>query len=179
MRYAVIPAGYVDQETKVAAHRALAFARKELRLPYVQIKWFVHDYQAKNIEGAEFFDTDGNAPVCGLYEPWNPQQIMIMAMQREDEIQTAVLHEAFHVNQCVKHVCIDDKEAFSYSYASDALQRMKGTPVCELDSIYLDHMGGKDWSKTAETAKEPYCPEKCGSRKVVKRYSALVEVLKD
>lgn len=163
MRYAIIPAKYVDHNTQVAAHRALAFARKDLRLPDIQIKWFVHDYQAKGFPEAEYFDTaeyfGDNRPILGMYDPHEPTQIQIMAMQLDENIQKAVLHEVFHVNQRFKGSCVGHKEAFEVfasPYAEDALKRMKAMPSHDLDEIFLDHMAGKDWSDAArETEAKP------------------------
>lgn len=141
MQYALIDPSTVDHETQRAAHMALAAARKELKLPMVQIKWFERAEFVKN--PTETFDDDKD--LNGLYLGKTPDTIYVRAGQFPEKIQETVLHETFHLWQSLAgHGGNEGNEDRANGYTADALRRMATDN--DLESVYLDHLAGKDWS---------------------------------
>lgn len=141
MEYALIDPKTVDHETQRAAHTALAFARKEMKLPMVQIKWFEHIQFVKN--PTETFEDDKE--LRGQYLGKTPDTIYIRAGQFPENIKETVLHETFHLWQSLEgHGGNGGNEDRANGYTADALRRMAADN--ELESVYFDHLVGKDWS---------------------------------
>jgi len=141
MQYALIDPKTVDHETQRAAHMALAFARRELKLPMVQIKWFEHIQFVKN--PTETFDDDKD--LNGLYLGKAPDTIYVRAGQFPEKIQETVLHETFHLWQSLAgHGGNEGNEDRANGYAADVMRRMATDN--DLESVYLEHMVSKDWS---------------------------------
>ena len=141
MRYALIDPSSVDHETQRAAHTALAFARKELKLPMVQIKWFEHIQFVKN--PTETFEDDKE--LRGQYLGKTPNTVYIKAGQSPEKIQETVLHEVFHLVQSLGGtIDVGDCETRTNDFVADAMRRMAADN--ELERVYLDHLVGKDWA---------------------------------
>lgn len=142
MKYALIDPSTVDSKTQRAAHTALAFARKELRLPMVVIKWFEH---ARFVESpTETFEDDRD--INGLYLGKTPDTIYVRAGQFPEKIQEATLHEAFHLWQSLDGATMDEGcEDRANSYAADTMRRMMADPE-ENERVYLEHLVGKRWA---------------------------------
>lgn len=142
MRYALIDPKTVDHETQRAAHMALAAARKELRLPMVQIKWFERAEFVKNC--TETFEDDRD--INGLYLGKTPDTIYVRAGQFPEKIQEAVLHETFHLWQSLAgHGGNAGSEDRANGYAADTMRRMMADPE-ESERTYYEHLAGKSWA---------------------------------
>lgn len=140
-KYALVDPSTVDFETQRAAHTALAFARKELKLPMVQILWFERAEFVKN--PVKTFD-DGE-DLRGLYLGKSPTIIYVRAGQYPQQIQETVLHETFHLWQSLDgHGGNEGGEDRANGYAADAMRRMAAGS--EDETAYFDHLMGKDWS---------------------------------
>lgn len=148
--YAYIPHKYVDKDVQIWAEKALAFARKELRLPMINIKWFVHAADAIEIPESEYFVDERR--IAGLHSIKTPCEISILAKQSEYQIQRTVCHEAFHAMQALKIPCVINVEPGAYDYGDNAILRLMELECSgELDELYIDHLAGKDWSETRRT----------------------------
>ena len=143
MQYALIDPSTVDHETQRAAHMALAFARKELKLPMAKILWF---------ERAEFVKTPtaifvDDKELRGQYLGKTPDTIYVRAGQFPEKIQEVVAHETFHLWQSLDgHGGNEGNEDRANGYAADAMRRIRTMDTSEIESIYLNHMVGADWS---------------------------------
>lgn len=144
-KYALIEPSTVDYETRRAAHMALATARKELRLPWVNIKWFEHIQFVKKT--TETFE-DESWGIRGRYSGKTPDTIYIKAGQFPEKIQETVLHETFHLLQFLNgslFIDIDGCEDRADAYAAATMRRM-AVNDSETESVYFEHIIGKDWA---------------------------------
>ncbi len=147
MQYIVLPESAVDASTYKTAHRALASARKELKLPNVNIKFFVDArYKAKyQLEKCESFE---ETPINGLFCAAEPRTIYINALQMDDSLKNAVYHETYHLWQLYSKNGLSEPLAYEYSeYLAKQLAAHDDD-----DNVFWDHMAGKDWS--VPTAKQ-------------------------
>ena len=143
MLYALIDPKTVDHETQRAAHMALAFARKELKLPMVNIKWFGRAEFVKS--PTEIFAADKE--LRGQYLGKSPDSIYVRAGQFPEEIQEVVAHETFHLWQSLGGtIDVEGCEDRALGYGVDVMRRIRTMDTSEIESIYLDHLAGADWA---------------------------------
>jgi hypothetical protein len=152
MRYAVIRENNVSEETRKVALMALASARKEMRLPPIQIKWFTYPEYAKDPIGTfEYEDR-----IQGLFRIAEPDTICVMATQMDDGIKRAVFHECTHLAHWLKgngFGDIDSAEKFAEECAA-YMRRLSAIDRDREEEAYFDYLMGrdKDWA-SPENAK--------------------------
>lgn len=137
-KYGVLAENEVDINKRKLAHQALAFARKDLQLPMVKIKWFEHIEYVKN--PIETFESDFK--LNGIFLGSSKDSIYIRGSLGREGIKEAVLHETYHYMQFRCGFGFGDhSEKNAFDYTEDALKRYKYDQV-----TYIDHLSGKDWS---------------------------------
>lgn len=165
MKYICIPENSVDFETRKAAHHALASARKELRLPMVEIKWFMDSPSAVACEqtSTDSFSYD-SGDLLGAFRKDSPRSIYIRTGQPCEVTKNTVYHETFHLWEYRNASCLDASlsEEFAYGYSADIAKRLE--IFGEDEDTFFEHLAGKDWSEPTEPA-QPKPPSDESRRK--------------
>lgn len=146
-KYAIIPLSQVDDSTVKYSYKALAFARKDLQLPYVHVKWFKRIEYVDN--PVETFEDESD--LNGLVRAKFKDTIFINAsLPTEEALRNTIFHECFHIKQLRGPFGFTDTaEYYADAYTADALKRY----VFD-ENDYYDEILGKDWSITFEEPKK-------------------------
>lgn len=152
INYAVIPDTAICETSKDYAQHALAFARKDLGLPPITIRWFVPEKEATlyGVKDYEVFEQEDDC--LGRIDQKKSDVIYVRDSSYDPNIHKAVLHECYHINQFLREDAgsIEQKETFAYAYQKEALQRMYSMSEKDLTDIYLRHLAGEygeEWRK--------------------------------
>lgn len=144
-KYLIIAEKAVDMDERIKATKILAYARKQLKLPMIHIKWFTDAgyakfYDERDIIGS--FERDGK--ILGLFNAKEPDVIFVKTSLPDGVLQETVAHEAFHAWQLSKPPIGHDKmEEFADGFSKELTKAMK---TGDLDDAYHEHLMGKDWS---------------------------------
>ena len=88
----------VPEAEQRAAAEALALARRELRLPWITVRWFA----STSIETERSWPRRGPAKLRGIAYHGS-REVLIRAHQGPEAVAFAVLHECAHVHQNMHH----------------------------------------------------------------------------
>ncbi len=141
--FAIIPDSSVNSLLKKECTIALAFAREELGLPRIDIKYFVPLSSLKQpgftVNKSDIFQNDSNC--AGTIDTKTVERIYIRADYSNSFAKT-VLHECFHVMQNrtssvtgISH-SLGEIEASAYQYADAALARYRNLSPEEKQALY-------------------------------------------
>lgn len=143
-RFSIIPDACVYCGDRKAAEIALAFARKDLGLPPVAIRWFVPEMVADKQYGVKdgcVFENAAN--LLGTIDTKTDDVIYIRAYDvTVSQIEKAALHEAYHIMQ-FQTDSFASRELLEHraeEYAKEAMRRMNDMDPKELEDLYLCHM---------------------------------------
>lgn len=143
-RFSIIPDSCIYSGDREAAEKALAFARKDLGLPPVAIRWFVPEMVADKQYGVKdgyIFENVSN--LLGTIDTKTDDVIYIRAYDATvSQIEKTALHEAYHIMQFQADYFASRElmEHRADEYAKEAMRRMNDMDPKELEDLYLCHM---------------------------------------
>lgn len=145
--FALIPDSVVAPEIQEAALMACGFARKELSLPPVSIRWFCTlDEAARfglDLKSLKLFCRE--ADVLGIAGGIDHERIFVRYRKSIPAVQETTMHEIYHCFQYAMKTS-DCGEPQTYQYAADAYKRFAALPPEELKELHLDEIMQKDYS---------------------------------
>jgi len=153
-KYKFIPAGSVSKQSRETAGRTLAWCRRDLQLPQINIHWFS---PVDRLQG----DIETEQETVGLTRAKEPNTINIRVGMSQEEIIHTVAHETWHLFQyrhkAHEHLAVGED---SYSgrnrwFEKDAEEfgvHARENVDLRDDALYFDHLAGKDYSKRNKKA---------------------------
>ena len=145
-RFCLLPETVIPGEMKNAAREACAFARKELELGPVKIKWFAEIYTATAL-GVEINSDntfENTATLRGCVVGGDTDRFFLRLSLGDDllDLKRTVLHEAYHLMQN-RLVCgYNNKtvETNAEKYATEALKRLQKLPTADRQALVMDFL---------------------------------------
>ena len=149
-RYFELKPTAVSQVKERAALNMLAHCSYELKLPPINLKWFVPKYDNSHLwEHRASNDIISFAnPIRGFYRGTDKVSIWVRADQALDDTLNTVSHEALHALEFISRgFYYPDSEVFADDFADDMVNKYGYRCLSPIRSdIFLDWLVGKDFS---------------------------------
>lgn len=139
--FVLIPDSAVSPEIIKAAQMACGFAREELKLPPISIRWFCTLAEAVelglDVKPLKKFHRE--ADLLGIAGGIDKERIFLRCGKSVKSVQETALHECYH---CFQHRVpeSDMGEPQTYQYAADAYKRFSALSPAEKHDLYLSEI---------------------------------------
>ena len=137
--FVILPESVIDESCRKGAAEAIAFARKDLDLPPIRIRWFAPEEDAQKLGLKDYQVFYNSENLLGTVDQKANDRVYIRYFENP-QITKIILHEAYHISQRLRNVSADLEmvEEYAYRYSDEAMRKLLKMDKNEMRDLVVE-----------------------------------------